>query len=35
MSFQNRRKADLGESKNLYESSKELEIGFRGIKEPV
>jgi hypothetical protein len=35
MSLQNGCKVFLGESKNLYESSKELEIGFRGIKEPV
>jgi hypothetical protein len=31
----NRSRAILEESKNKYESSKELEIGFRGIKEPV
>jgi hypothetical protein len=35
MSPQKSRKSDLEESKNQYESSKEQEIGFRGIKEPV
>jgi hypothetical protein len=35
MSFQNRWKSDLEESKSQYEFPKQVEIGFRGIKEPV
>jgi hypothetical protein len=35
MSPQKSLKSDLEESKSQYEFPKQVEIGFRGIKEPV